>query len=126
MVPASAPGDDVAVGETTAMTKAEVEEVGNLVEDDEWLGLATELTIVMRSALRESVKKNVKDFIGKDEYKVGDLSKEADARIKAQVAELRGKDEYELGDLSLALDKIVKEEVCKMTGKDECECRTRV
>ena len=35
--------DVVVQGETTAMTKAEVEKIGNLVEDDEWLGLATEL-----------------------------------------------------------------------------------
>ena len=34
-------------------------EVGNLVEDDEWLGLGMELAIVMRSAVRETVKKNV-------------------------------------------------------------------
>lgn len=58
---------DVVEGETTALTKAEVERVGNLVEDDEWLGLATELAIVMRSALRESIKGNVRDFTGKDD-----------------------------------------------------------
>ena len=52
--------------------------------------------IVMRCALRESVKKNVRDFTGSEEYKVGDLSKEADARVKAKVAELRGKEEYEV------------------------------
>jgi signal transduction histidine kinase len=113
--------DVVVQGETTAMTKAEVEKIGNLVEDDEWLGLATELAIVFRSAVRESIKANVADFIGKDDYKLGDISKEADARIKAMVADLRGKDEYELGDLSIALDTLVKEEVCKMTGKEKYE-----
>ena len=111
--------DDVIDGTTTKMTKAQVEEVGNLAADDEWLGLAMELGIVMRCAIRESIKENVREFTGSDDYKVGDLSKEADERIKAAVAELRGKEEYELGDLSKAIDQIAKDEVCKMTGKDE-------
>ena len=113
--------DIVVQGETTAMTKAEVEKIGNLVEDDEWLGLATELAIVFWSAVRETIKANVADFIGKDDYKLDDVSKEADARIKGMVADLRGKDEYELGDLSIALDTLVKEEVREMTdGLHEC------
>ena len=112
--------DLVVQGETTAMTKAEVEKIGNLVEDDEWLGLATELAIVFWSAVRETIKANVADFIAKtttskDDYKLDDVSKEADARIKGMVADLRGKDEYELGDLSIALDTLVKEEVRTMT-----------
>ena len=101
--------------------EAEVEKIGSLVEDDEWLGLTTELWIVLRSAVRESVKKNVRDFTGKDDYKVGDISKEADARIKASIAEMRGKDDYELGDLSVVVDGIVKDEVNKLTGKDDYE-----
>lgn len=108
-----------------ALTPAQKAEVGNLVEDDEWLGLAMELAIVTRSAIRESMKANVREFTGKDDYKIGDLSKEADARIKSAVADMRGKDEYELGDLSVALDTIAKEEVCKLTGKDECTRRAR-
>ncbi|KOO27505.1 had-superfamily subfamily iia [Chrysochromulina tobinii] len=104
-----------------AMTKAEDEKIGNVVENDEWLGLATELAIVFQSAVRESINANVADFIGKDDYKLGDVSKEADARIKGMVADLRGKDEYELGYLSIALDTLVKEEVWKMTGKEKYE-----
>ena len=111
--------DGVIDGATTKMTVEQVEEVGNLAADDEWLGLAMELGIVMRCAIRESVKANVREFTGSDSYEVGDLSKEADARIKAAVAELRGKEEYELGDLTLAIDQIAKDEVCKMTGKEE-------
>ena len=112
--------DVVVQGETTTITKAEVEKIGNLVEDDVWLGLAT-LAIVFWSAVRETIKANVADFIGKDDYKLGDVSKEADARIKGMVADLRGKDEYELGDLSIALDTLVKEEVREMTdGLHEC------
>jgi hypothetical protein len=113
--------DVVVQGETTAMTKAEDEKIGNLVENDEWLGLATELAIVFQSAVRESINENVADFIGKDDYKLGDVSKEADARIKGMVANLRGKDENELGYLSIALDTLVKEEVRKMTdGLQDC------
>ena len=113
--------DVVVQCETMAMTKAEDEKIGSLVEDDEWLGLATELAIVFQSAVRESINANVADFIGKDDYKLGDVSKEADARIKGMVADLRGKDEYELGDLSIALDTLVKEEVREMTdGLHEC------
>ena len=113
--------DVVVQCETMAMTKAEDEKIGSLVEDDEWLGLATELAIVFQSAVRESINENVADFIGKDDYKLSDVSKEADARIKGMVADLRGKDEYELGDLSIALDTLVKEEVRKMTdGLQDC------
>ncbi len=103
--------------------KAQVKEaeVVSLVEDDEWLGLAMEMAIVTRVAVRESLKKNVRDFTGKEEYKIGDISKEADARVKEAVAQMRGKEEYELGDLSIALDAIAKDEVCKLTGKDEYE-----
>lgn len=103
------------------LTESEVEEVGNLVEDDEWLGFGMELAIVLRSAVRESVKKNVKDFTGKDDYAVGDLSKEMDARVKNAVAEYRSKEDYELGDLTLTLDQLAKEEVQKLTGKDTYE-----
>ena len=35
--------DDVIEGETRALTADEVEQVGNLVEDDEWLGLTMEV-----------------------------------------------------------------------------------
>ena len=113
--------DVVVQCETMAMTKAEDEKIGNLVEDDEWLELATELAIVFQSAVRESINANVADFIGKEDYKLGDVSKEADARIKGMVTDLRGKDEYELGYLSIALDTLVKEEVRKMTdGLQDC------
>lgn len=112
---------EVVEGETRLLTAADVEEVGNLAEDEEWLGLGMEMAIVVRSAFRESVKKNVKEFTGSEDYKVGDLSKAADEKIKGEIAKLRGKDEYELGDLSLAMDALVKDEVCKMTGKDSYE-----
>ena len=58
---------EVVEGETRLLTAADVEEVGNLVEDEEWLGLGMEMAIVLRSAFRESVKKNVKEFTGSDD-----------------------------------------------------------
>ena len=107
-------GDVVATGETRILTAADEEVVGNLVEDEEWLGLGTEMFIVLRSSLRESLKKNTRDFTGSEECapevpiepgaasgpvsvctdacaspradQLGDLSKEADKRIKDEVA----------------------------------------
>ena len=106
---------------TSKYTPEEAEKIGNLVADDEWMGLTMEITELVRVAILEETKKNARDFLGKDDYKVGDISKELDARVKQEVAKLRGKDEYELGDLSVALDTISKEMVCEMTGKDKYE-----
>jgi len=47
-----------------------VSSVGNLCADDEWMGLSMELTELVRVAVLEEVKKNARDFIGKDNYKV--------------------------------------------------------
>lgn len=54
------------------LSKEQVErKIGNLVADDEWMGLTMELTELVRVAIIEDVKKNARDFTGKDEYKVG-------------------------------------------------------
>ena len=95
--------------------------VGNLVADDEWMGLSMEITELVRTAVIEDVKAKTSDFIGKDEYKVGDITKEIDDRVKTEIAKMRGKDEYELGDLSLALDNISKDITCELTGKEDYE-----
>lgn len=107
--------------EKSKLTTEEVAEVGNLVADDEWMGLSMELSEMVRVAVLEDAKKNIGDFIGKDDYKVGDISKEIDSRIKDEVAKMRGKEEYELGDLSVALDTISKEMTMNLTGKDDYE-----
>ena len=98
-------------------------QVGNLVADDEWMGLGMEIAELVRTSIIEGVKEDTKEFIGKDEYKVGDISKELDSRVKDEVAKLRGKGdgEYELGDLTLALDQMSKDFTCELTGKDEYE-----
>lgn len=57
--------------------------------------------------------------MGKDDYAIGDFSKEIDSRVKQEVAKMREKDDYELGDLSVVLDNKVKELVCELSGKDE-------
>ena len=108
--------------EATAITKEEKEEkIGNLVADDEWNGLTMELSEIIRCAVVEDMKKNARDFLGKDDYKIGDVTKEIDSRVKNEVALLRGKEEYELGDLVLAMDEISKDVTCQLSGKDEYE-----
>lgn len=83
--------------------------VGNLVENDEWEGLTMELSEVIRLAVTEDIKKNTKNFLGgKDEYKVGDITKEIDKRVKSEIATMRGKDEYEMGDLIVVVDNMVR------------------
>mmetsp|Transcript_7472 Transcript_7472/g.8602 ORF Transcript_7472/g.8602 Transcript_7472/m.8602 type:complete len:286 (-) Transcript_7472:131-988(-) len=107
--------------EKSKLSDEDVEKVGNLVADDEWMGLGMELSELVRVAVIEECKKNTADFIGKDEYKVGDITKEIDGRVKDVVADMRGKEEYELGDLTMGLDKIGKDMVCELTGKDDYE-----
>ncbi len=50
----------------TKLSPEEVSEVGNLVADDEWMGLGMELSELVRVAIIEEVKKNTADFIGKE------------------------------------------------------------
>jgi len=127
-----AEGDDATTAAEAAVAEADAamqamseedkkEKIRNLVADDEWMGLSMEISEMVRTAIVEDVKAKTGDFIGKDEYKVGDISKEMDARIKDEVARLRDKDEYELGDLSVALDEMSKEFTKELTGKDEYE-----
>jgi len=55
-----------------SMTEEEKEEiVGNLVADDEWNGLTLELSELVRLSIVEDLKKNTREFLGKDDYKVG-------------------------------------------------------
>ena len=74
----------------------EQKEIGNLVADAEWAGLSMELADVVRTAVIEDLKKNSREFLNKDEYLVGDFSKEIDKRVKAEIAKIREKDEYEV------------------------------
>jgi hypothetical protein len=100
------------------LSKEEKEEqVGNLVADDEWEGLGMELSELVRVAVIQDLKQNAREFLGKDDYKIGDLSKEIDSRVKNEVASLRGKDEYELGDFVFALDEMSKSMTEELTGK---------
>ena len=43
-----------------------------------------ELTELVRVAVLEDIKKNARDFLGKDDYKLGDISKTLDARVKVR------------------------------------------
>lgn len=114
----STPADD---GTDALSEEAKDELVGNLIADDEWNGLSMELTEIIRVSVAEDIKKNTREFLGKDDYKVGDISKEIDDRIKAQVANIREKDDYELGDLVTAMDEISKDLTCQWTGKEDYE-----
>ena len=81
---AAEPTDDEmeSVLEKSKLSDDEVQKVGNLVADDEWMGLGMELSEIVRCAVIENAKAGTADFIGKDEYKVGDISKEIDTRVK--------------------------------------------
>jgi hypothetical protein len=81
--------------------------VGNLVEDDEWEGLTMELSEVIKLAVVEDIKKNTRDFLGKEDYKMGDITKEIDTRVKSEIASMRGNEEYQLGDLIVVMDNMV-------------------
>mmetsp|Transcript_1430 Transcript_1430/g.3299 ORF Transcript_1430/g.3299 Transcript_1430/m.3299 type:complete len:242 (+) Transcript_1430:69-794(+) len=107
--------------DTESLTPEEEEQVGNLVANEEWEGLSMELAEVVTTAVVEDLKKNSRDFLGKDDYAVGDFSKEIDSRVKIEIAKMREKDEYELGDFSVVLDDKVKELVCELSGKDSYE-----
>ena len=87
--------------------EAKTDAVGNLVENDEWEGLTMELSEIIRTAVVEDIKTNARDFLGKDEYEMGDISKEIDSRVKSEIATLRGNEEYELGDLIVVMDNYV-------------------
>ena len=78
------------------LTPEEEEKLGNLVANEEWAGLSMELADVVRTAVVEDLKKNSRDFLGKEDYAVGDFSKEIDKRVKEEVAKIREKDEYEV------------------------------
>lgn len=99
-------------------TEAEkTEKVGNLVADDEWEGIGIELSELVRIAVLEDLKKKGRDFLGKEDYAVGDISKELDSKVKAEVANFRGKEQYELGDFVLAMDEASKKMTEELTGK---------
>ena len=83
--------------------------VGNLVENDEWEGLTMELSEVIKMAVVEDMKKNTKEFLGKEDYQVGDITKQIDSRVKSEIAAMRGNEEYQLGDLIVVMDNMVSE-----------------
>lgn len=93
------------------------EAVGNLVADDEWAGVTMELSQLIKKSIEEDLKQKTREFLGKDEYKLGDVSKEIDARVKQGVADIRGKQHYDVGDLVLSIDEMSKSLTEDLTGK---------
>jgi hypothetical protein len=55
---------------SSTLSEEETEKIGNLVADDEWMGLTMELSELVRVAVIQDVKTKTSEFIGKDEYKV--------------------------------------------------------
>ena len=90
---------DSSSSDVPQLTAEEEEQLGNLVANEEWSGLSMELTEVIATAVVEDLKKNSRDFLGKDDYSVGDFSKEIDKRVKDEVAKMREKDDYEVSAL---------------------------
>lgn len=96
--------DDTNSASADELSVEEQQKIGNLVADEEWAGLSMELADVVRTAVIEDLKKNSRDFLGKEDYLVGDFSKEIDKRVKAEIAKIREKDEYEVSiELSFML-----------------------
>lgn len=92
-ITAAAADADAAAEELTVEEKRRI---GNLVADEEWAGLSMEIADVVRTAVVEDLKKNSREFLGKEDYLVGDFTKEIDKRVKAEIAKIREKDEYEV------------------------------
>jgi len=110
-------GEGEAEAKEPTTEEEKTENVGNLVENDEWEGLTMELSEVIKLAVVEDIKKNTRDFIGKEEYKVGDITKEIDSRVKSEIASMRGNEEYQLGDLIVVVDNMAKDMTEELTGK---------
>jgi len=80
------------------------------------------LTDVVRPVvgqMKEGTKEAVLAFTGKEEYKFGDISKEAANRAKTAVANLLGKEEYKFGDVTKAAVNKAMEAITSFTGKEE-------
>lgn len=77
-------------------------EVRSLVAEDEWSGLAMEMTRVIGKATIEDAKKK------KD-------------KLKSKTDTFMGTDDYSTSDVLNALDQKVKNEVANLRGKEECE-----
>lgn len=92
----SAPNEAADASSDEITPEEEQRRIGNLVADEEWNGLSLELADIIRMAVVEDLKKNSREFLGKEEYLLGDFSKELDKRVKAEVAKIREKDEYEV------------------------------
>eukprot|EP00439_Symbiodinium_sp_Y106_P069260 s44_g11.t2 len=68
--------------------------------------------------IKEGAKEAALAFTGKEEYKFGDISKEAAARAKVAVASLLGKEEYQFGDVTKAAVNKAMDKIADFTGKD--------
>jgi hypothetical protein len=112
-----APKEDASSPSEPITKEEKLKKVGNLIVDDKWDGLSTELAELVRILVIKDMKKNAREFLGKEEYKVSNISKEIDFCVKTKVANLCGKEEYELGDFIMAMDELSKGMTEELTGK---------
>lgn len=69
--------------------------------------------------MKESAEGAVLAFTGKEEYKFGDISKEAASRAGTAIANVLGKEEYQFGDISKAAAGKVMDGIKSFTGKED-------
>jgi len=69
--------------------------------------------------IKEGTKEAVLAFTGKEDYKFGDISKEAAVRAQNAIGNLLGSEEYEFGDLTRAAMGKAKDAVTSFTGKED-------
>ncbi|CAJ1382641.1 unnamed protein product [Effrenium voratum] len=69
--------------------------------------------------MKEAGKEAVLAFTGKEDYKFGDISKEAASRAKTAVANLLGQEEYKFGDVTKQAVNKAMDAVSSFTGKED-------
>mmetsp|Transcript_6777 Transcript_6777/g.11916 ORF Transcript_6777/g.11916 Transcript_6777/m.11916 type:complete len:277 (+) Transcript_6777:75-905(+) len=69
--------------------------------------------------IKEGTKEAVLAFTGKEDYKFGDISKEAAIRAQNAIGNLLGNEEYQFGDLTKSAINKAKDAVTSFTGKED-------
>ncbi|CAK8999117.1 unnamed protein product [Durusdinium trenchii] len=81
--------------------------------------ILTDVVRPVAGQMKEAGKEAVLAFTGKEEYKFGDISKEAAKRAKSAVANLLGKEEYKFGDVTKAAVNKTMDAIGDFTGKKD-------
>lgn len=81
--------------------------------------ILTDVVRPVAGQMKEAGKEAVLAFTGKEEYKFGDISKEAAKRAKNAVANLLGQEEYKFGDVTKKAMNKAMDAIAGFTGKEE-------